>query len=160
MICSKTNTFIKTLICSLGIFLMPVLACNSGESGNSGQSQPDPFVLSEGIRPQNAPVGKLKAVINAGLEDVYWIDVRTPKEIAEGSIEGALKVDFKNDDFEQKILELDTSKTYYVYCRSGRRSDRARNFMVNHGFRDVYNVTGGIIEWQKAGYPLVREGSK
>ncbi len=157
MIRFKANTFVKIIICSLGIFMQPLAGC---QNSTGKQDTSEAYILPEGVVPKNVPVGKLKAVMNAGIEDVHWIDVRTSREIAEGSIAGAIKIDFKKSDFQQKILELDTTKTYYVYCRSGRRSDKARNFMVNHGFRDVYNVKGGILEWKNAGYPLVKEAEK
>lgn len=90
-----------------------------------------------------------KAVIEK-LEDksVVIIDVRTPGEVSQGYIKGAdLFIDFNGSDFEKKINELDKNKTYYVYCRSGARSGNASSYMVKNGFKDVYNITGGIIKY-------------
>lgn len=76
------------------------------------------------------------------------IDVRTEQEIAEGIIPGASKfINVNGPNFETEILQLDSTKTYIVYCRSGARSSRAANIMVNKGFKNVCNLNGGISSW-------------
>ncbi|HMO33911.1 MAG TPA: rhodanese-like domain-containing protein [Lacibacter sp.] len=77
------------------------------------------------------------------------MDVRTPGEIAEGIIQGAtVFADIRGADFEKAVKQLDKSKTYIVYCRSGARSSTAADYMVSMGFRNVYNLKGGIINWK------------
>ena len=93
------------------------------------------------------------------------IDVRTPKEFAAGHIEGAYNIDISNSqsnssndklDFLSQIQKLDKSKKYIIYCRSGKRSKKAENIMYQQGFKDVYNVTGGLLEWENKSLPLVK----
>lgn len=93
---------------------------------------------------------------NAGNLDFIILDVRTPEEYSEGHIEGAINIDYYADDFENKLDELDKGKTYLVYCRTGSRSASARDIMTDLGFKNIYNMTGGISDWQSAGYPIVR----
>jgi rhodanese-related sulfurtransferase len=50
---------------------------------------------------------------------------------------------------------LDKSKTYAVYCRSGNRSGQATALMAKDGFTSIFNLEGGLINWQGAGMPLV-----
>src|SRR5688572_3412595 len=50
------------------------------------------------------------------------LDVRTPKELAEGHIAGAIAIDFYEPEFESNIQQLDNSREVYVYCARGRRS--------------------------------------
>lgn len=79
------------------------------------------------------------------------IDVRTPAEVAEGYIKGAtVFADINGGNFEQVIAGLDKSKTYLVYCRSGKRSARASQEMVDAGFTQVNNLNGGIMDWTGA----------
>lgn len=80
-------------------------------------------------------------------ENAVLVDVRTPNEIADGKIEGALEFDFYADDFKSKIVELDKDKEYFMYCRSGNRSGQASKFMVKNGFTKVYNLKGGYMAW-------------
>lgn len=76
------------------------------------------------------------------------IDVRTPGEVQAGYIKGAdLFIDINGADFDKKIAELDSTKTYLVYCRSGARSARASSIMVQKGFGSVYNLSGGIMNY-------------
>lgn len=81
-------------------------------------------------------------------ENVEILDVRTPIEVAEGFIKGATHfIDVNGFDFTDKIEELDKSKTYLVYCRSGVRSVRACLFMHEAGFTSLFNLEGGISSW-------------
>lgn len=75
------------------------------------------------------------------------LDVRTPEEAAEVNIPGSVNINLFSPDFVNRIQELDPSKTYLVYCRSGARSAQACNMMAQMGFKDLYNLSGGIFSW-------------
>lgn len=71
------------------------------------------------------------------------IDVRTREEFDAGHL--ALtdrQLDVMNGDFQNTMPQLDKSKTYYLYCRSGNRSGQAARMMKQSGFENVYNVGG------------------
>lgn len=93
---------------------------------------------------------------NSGNVSFVILDVRTPDEFNSGHIKDALNIDVNATSFEQEVDKLDKSKTYLVYCRSGRRSVDASEKMLKLGFRYVYNMTGGIIEWEAGGYFVVK----
>lgn len=76
------------------------------------------------------------------------LDVRTPQEIAQGSIKGAIAIDFMANGFAQKVNDLDKSKSYYVYCRSGNRSGQACQLMAQMGFTKLVNLDGGMMAWE------------
>ncbi|MFT5983629.1 MAG: rhodanese-related sulfurtransferase [Ulvibacter sp.] len=80
--------------------------------------------------------------------NVVILDVRTPKEIADGTIAGAMGIDVKGKEFDEKVKALDKTKTYLVYCRSGRRSSKACGIMANKGFEKLYNLKGGYTAWR------------
>lgn len=75
------------------------------------------------------------------------LDVRTPSEVATGVIDDPLVIDFLGGAFEQKVQQLDKEKTYYVYCRSGKRSANACQLMATLGFKSLVNLEGGILAW-------------
>lgn len=81
--------------------------------------------------------------------DAVVLDVRTSGEFAAGHIPDSLLIDIMNPDFLQKIEQLDKSKNYYVYCRSGNRSYHAGLAMLRMGFKTVYNLQNGIIDWHE-----------
>ncbi len=93
---------------------------------------------------------------NRNNPDFVIIDVRTPEEFADGHIENALNIDYYSEIFRDELNKLDKNKTYLVYCRSGGRSGNALNIMKELNFREVYNISGGIIDWKAAGLPTTK----
>jgi rhodanese-related sulfurtransferase len=77
--------------------------------------------------------------------DAILLDVRTPQEFLSGHIDGAINIDFENNSFPSQIDKLDKSKTYFVYCRSGNRSEQAISVMKSKGIKNIYELKGGII---------------
>jgi len=84
------------------------------------------------------------------------LDVRTPEEYADGHIHKAININLNSPDFKDEINKLDKNFTYLVYCRSGARSNTARNIMEESGFRHVINMTGGISDWISEGFPVTK----
>lgn len=76
------------------------------------------------------------------------LDVRTDAEYADEHIPGSIQINIMGPDFPQRIAELDKSKAYYVYCRSGNRSGSACGFMASQGFGELYNLGTGIMGWK------------
>ncbi|UXP31367.1 rhodanese-like domain-containing protein [Reichenbachiella agarivorans] len=87
--------------------------------------------------------------------EAVLLDLRTSEEISEGMIEGATQLDFHNPEFNDELLELDRSKTYFVYCAAGGRSGRTAQIMRENGFTSVYDLDGGISNWKESGLPVV-----
>ena len=85
------------------------------------------------------------------------LDVRTPGEYKEEHLAGARQLDFLNTSiFDAGIKLLDKSHTYYVYCRSGKRSHNACIKMKKQGLK-VFDMEGGILNWKKLGMPTTKE---
>ena len=83
------------------------------------------------------------------------LDVRTIEEFSQGYIQGSINIDFYNSiDFMKFLENSEKYNNYYVYCRSGKRSYAACKIMTEMGFKNVYNLKGGILEWIKNGYKV------
>ena len=78
---------------------------------------------------------------------IILIDVRSKQELDDIMINGVLNYDFNSEEFENSVLGLDIDKTYYVICRSGRRSGITTELMLENGFENVFNIKGGMIKW-------------
>lgn len=77
------------------------------------------------------------------------LDVRTQEEVDLGTIPNSIHIDiYKGQGFIYELEELDKTKKYFVYCRSGSRSGQACVIMSQLGFDNVYNLVGGINEWK------------
>lgn len=85
------------------------------------------------------------------------IDVRTAQEFNEGHIKGAVNIDYYNSDFKQQLAKLDKSKPIAVYCAVGGRSGAGAQMAQQLGFKEVYDLEGGVVLWQRKGYKLVKE---
>lgn len=84
------------------------------------------------------------------LQNVQLIDVRTPGEFQEGHLKNAINVDYRNENFEINIKKLDKTIPTFVYCLSGGRSASAATQLSEFGFKEVYNMDGGIMKWRNA----------
>ena len=84
------------------------------------------------------------------------LDVRTPEEWASGIYPGAVKINFYEGDFDKKLKELDKSKNYFVYCKSGGRSSKTLTKMTEFGFNQAQNILGGATEMKAKGIELIK----
>lgn len=84
----------------------------------------------------------------------YLLDVRRPDEFEAGHLDGAHLLNWLDTDrFKKEADGLDKFKTIYVYCRSGRRSNEAANYLAEQGYK-VVDMQGGILAWQKEELPV------
>lgn len=127
---------ITTSFSFLLLFVLGFVSCS--QQTETGQLTPS--VFSE----------KMKTI------GVVVLDVRTIDEFNSGHIEGAKQLDYyETDSFNAAIDALDKDVTYLLYCRSGGRSGTTYDMMVQKGFKNVYNLEGGMLAWQKANMPVV-----
>lgn len=81
-------------------------------------------------------------------EQIQLLDVRTPEEVDQGIIKGAIAVNFYDENFAKKAAsKFDKEKPLYIYCAAGGRSSKAASQIVLEGFNTVYNLRGGYGEW-------------
>jgi thioredoxin 1 len=86
--------------------------------------------------------------------DVQLLDVRTTEEFNQGHIDNAMNIDIKSKEFDSKASGLYQDIPVYVYCKSGRRSSDAANRLKDMGFKEVYELKGGISAWNESGLPV------
>ena len=92
----------------------------------------------------------------ASTKDKIVLDVRTNDEYNEGHLENAVMIDYYKPDFKQRLANLDTAKPVFVYCAAGARSEGAAQALVDLGFKQVYDLGGGMNAWKKAKMPIVK----
>ena len=83
------------------------------------------------------------------------IDCRSPREFAQSRIENAINMDISNDKFLSAYDGLARENVYLLYCRSGNKSSIVMKHMKEKGFQRVYDMSGGIVQWTRQGYPVV-----
>jgi rhodanese-related sulfurtransferase/rubrerythrin len=76
------------------------------------------------------------------------LDVRQPREFEQSRIPGSKLIPLP--DLPGRISELNTDKPILTYCAIGGRSRAAAQYLSGQGFKEVYNLKGGIAGWQDA----------
>ncbi len=142
------------------VLVLALAACGSGTTAStaadgtaSTAADGTTSTAAGGIRLVSADEGA--TLLEGASDDLVILDVRTPEEFSEARIDGAVMIDFYDDDFEAQLATLDPDATYLLYCRSGNRSGQTTEIMRTLGFTDVADVDGGILAWTSAGLPVV-----
>ncbi|GAB4446526.1 MAG: hypothetical protein Kow0031_29170 [Anaerolineae bacterium] len=88
-------------------------------------------------------------------KDIVLIDVREPREFSRGHIHQAVLMPIRA--VPKRGEELPKDIPIVVICRIGRRSRLAAGILKNMGYNNVYNLQGGVLAWEAAGFPLAVE---
>ncbi len=88
--------------------------------------------------------------ITTGITTISLVDVRTPNEFADSHIEGAINI--PAPDLRTRYKELNPDKPTYLICSTGNRSSLAASILKRHGFKEVYNIAGGMTGYSAAGH--------
>lgn len=102
-------------------------------------------------------IEKLRRDSSAGLQIV---DVRTSLEWSKSHIPGALSVPITEFNARLPTLQLDKSKPVIAICLSAHRSIPAVRKLRQQGFKQAYQLQGGMLSWWKAKLPTAGDGSE
>jgi rhodanese-related sulfurtransferase len=78
---------------------------------------------------------------------IVILDVRTAEEFAMGHLKGAQNIDIRQSDAYSRMDKLNHKTTYLVYCRTNHRSGMAVDYMMQKGFKTVYQMMDGFPGW-------------
>jgi hydroxyacylglutathione hydrolase len=85
-----------------------------------------------------------------GSENFVLLDVRATNEFEDSHIEGAINIPVA--DLREKHKDLNKKDAIIVICSSGNRSSLGVSILRQHGFKNLYNVAGGMTGYSAAGY--------
>ncbi len=105
-----------------------------------------------GGRYQTVGPVEAKRLLDAG--GALLLDVRTAGEFAAGKIKGAKLIPLA--ELSRRLQELPATGTVVVYCAVGGRSRVAAKVLGQREGSTIYNLAGGLVAWQKAGFPISR----
>jgi rhodanese-related sulfurtransferase len=116
------------------------------------------FAIACSSKNSNSQTGVLStAVFQQKLSQpkIQVLDVRTAEEYQAGHIKNALQANWLDKaQFADRIQHLDKTIPVLVYCASGVRSGQAMKAMSQEGFKEVYNMEGGMSAWKVEGKPF------
>ncbi len=126
-------------------FYLILLALIVLQSGNA---------FSQNIYKRLSPL-KCDSLIQANSDNPNFVilDVRTDREWRGGHLEGSINRSTGDADFQQRLALLPKHKLFLLHCQSGGRSAGAFTKMKNLEFAEVYEMIGGMNDWNKANLP-------
>lgn len=130
------------------IFGMSIIVLVGCQSAPTKKTDSPEIVKSMGvteISPQEA-----RPAVEAAYSQL--IDVRTPEEYAEGHAYRARNIPL--DTLMTNLDKLEKNEPVYLICRTGNRSKKAAQMLVDAGFPQAINIAGGTEAWQAAGLPM------
>jgi len=101
--------------------------------------------------PKNISSTQAKALL-AKDKKIVILDVRTPEEYGQAHLHGALLIPLS--DLEKRVQEIPRDRPLLVYCAVGGRSVSAAGFLAAHGYREIYQISDGLVGWYKNGFPI------
>ncbi len=139
------------LSAALVLGLTSVTGCVQSETDTAGLETPTQII-------KNIPPKEALTLIENNRDNPNFVilDVRTPEEFAEERIENTINLDYYTDTFEDELNKLDKNKPYVIYCLGGMRSGVTLDLMKELGFKEVYNILGGIIAWKADILPTIK----
>ena len=134
----------NALFCTVAapLVFLTLTACSQSSSADRAISDSSAYVQ---LAPQT-----FEAKLTT-LTDEQLIDVRTLTEYEGGHLPNAVLMDFRGEHFEQDIARLDRDRPVMVYCAKGGRSTATAARLQAMGFREIYELEGGVSSWLKAG---------
>ncbi|MEW6330507.1 MAG: rhodanese-like domain-containing protein [Pseudomonadota bacterium] len=103
-----------------------------------------------GIRNVNAA----QAIQLLNRENGVVVDVCEPQEFSAGHVPNAINLPLSSLKDRLRDLEKHKNKPIIVSCRSGNRSLQGAVTLRKHGFATVYNLSGGLLAWERDNLPL------
>lgn len=143
------KSIIKSIIC---FFLaVVVIGCASNEGSENATT-------NSAKKAKNSNASKLlnpkdfNSKIEA-LNNELLVDLRSHGELhSVGPIKGAQNLDFNSGRFQSAIPQLDKNQPMMLYCAGGNRSSQAAKLLTDAGFKEVYDLQGGVNAWKNAGF--------
>jgi rhodanese-related sulfurtransferase len=135
----------KTIPVLMSIIILLTVSCSITSQQTSGEE-----ISVEGGSYTNITPTELNTVLEE--EDVTLVNVHIPFE---GDLPGTdLSIPYNDIESYLDQLPEDKNTRIVLYCRSGSMSDIAARSLVQLGYRNLWNLQGGFVAWQEAGYPM------
>ena len=80
-------------------------------------------------------------------QDFLLLDVRNNQEVIISKINNSIHIPM--NEIPTRLNEIDKNKAIIVQCKSGKRSAKVCEFLIQNGYSDVKNLVGGILAWAK-----------
>lgn len=114
---------------------------------NDNQSIRGVFIETPMDNIEEITVQHLASIYETGSKPLYLLDVREPRETRISQLPGAINIPI--GEIPKRINELDINGNWIVFCRTGKRSARVCQYLIDRQFKSVKNLKGGINTWAR-----------
>ena len=130
----KIVSVIKICCALLALVALAASPCFAGEPKNISSTQAQALLAKD--------------------KKIVLLDVRTPEEYRQAHLHGALLIPL--GELGKRAQEIPRDKPVLVYCSVGARSVSAAGLLASRGYREIYQISDGLVGWYKNGYPIER----
>lgn len=137
------------------ILVLVINACSSTTLTKPNTLIPQPTIPNQIAK--DVTVIEAYVMIKDNMDNSKFVilDVRKPEDYSAGYIEGAVLMDMEKDTWLAELESLDRYAIYLVYCGGGEWSSSATEIMKSLNFMEVYDMRGGVTNWEAAGLPVI-----
>jgi rhodanese-related sulfurtransferase len=140
----------RTLTVSILSFIFLTSSNCSGQNDTTENNQAE-------RKKTSVTVEEIKEISESD-KDIFVIDVRTKPEYDNGHLSFTdMQITYDSLEYYLEKLPENKEMEIYCFCRSGRRSGIATDYLLSVGYKNVFNIVGGIIAWKDAGFEIVTE---
>jgi rhodanese-related sulfurtransferase len=143
----KKETPVKRIFFLLFVFAVALAACQSKADDVVGEN-----VNVEGGAYNNINAHELDSLLKN--KDFVFVNVHIPFEGNIANTDLSIPFDQITEPANLAQLPADKNDKIVLYCRSGRMSEIAAEELVRLGYTNIWNLKGGMLEWERAGFEI------
>ena len=116
---------------------------------------PDFKLMLDSIYDHKVPLISIEEFIEMNKNEVFVLDIREEKEFNVSHLKNARNPGYFWFDM-RKVYDIPRDANIVVYCSVGIRSEKIGQKLIKAGYKNVYNLYGGIFEWVNSGRPVYK----
>lgn len=103
------------------------------------------FQTHRALESQNIDYETAKTILK-NEKNAILIDVRSPQEYSEGHLDGSINISLYDLENDCKKTNINKEDIIILYCQYGSRSKKALKILENNGYKNLYQIQGGLDE--------------
>lgn len=133
-----------------------ILVCLLSSNLHAQIKNPEFKLLLDSLYQHNIPLISVEDFSKLDKQNLYLLDTREEKEFNVSHIKNARNTGYFWFDM-RKIYDIPYNATLVLYCSVGIRSEKIAEKLISAGYKNVFNLYGGIFEWVNQGHPVYKQ---
>lgn len=133
-----------------------ILVCLLSSNLHAQIKNPEFKLLLDSLYQHNVPLISVEDFSKLDKQNLYLLDTREEKEFNVSHIKNARNTGYFWFDM-RKIYDIPYNATLVLYCSVGIRSEKIAEKLISAGYKNIFNLYGGIFEWVNQGHPVYKQ---